>query len=68
MVSCAQEVSKQVSNIIKDNRICLTLGGDHSIGIFGSKLCVNNYIKYFKELLLLMDIFKLEVRTFYYYG
>jgi len=33
MVPCAQEVSKRVANIIRDGRICLTLGGDHSIGV-----------------------------------
>lgn len=31
-VPCAQEVSKKVCEIIQDGRICLTLGGDHSIG------------------------------------
>lgn len=32
VAACTQEVSKQVCNIIRDGRICLTLGGDHSIG------------------------------------
>lgn len=32
VTACNQEVSKQVANIIRDGRVCLTLGGDHSIG------------------------------------
>lgn len=27
-----QEVSKNVERVINDGRICLTLGGDHSLG------------------------------------
>lgn len=30
---CTKELSNQVQNIIKDNRICITLGGDHSIAV-----------------------------------
>ncbi|XP_018567917.1 arginase-1 [Anoplophora glabripennis] len=33
VASCNQELSRNVEKIIKDGRICLTLGGDHSIGI-----------------------------------
>lgn len=29
---CNYEVSKNVQQIIKDGRTCVTLGGDHSIG------------------------------------
>lgn len=32
VAACNHEVSKQVANIIRDGRICLTLGGDHSVG------------------------------------
>lgn len=32
VAACNREVSKQVASIIRDGRICLTLGGDHSIG------------------------------------
>lgn len=31
---CNEQVSKNVEKIIKEGRICLTLGGDHSIGTF----------------------------------
>ena len=33
IVSCARVVSDKVCNIIKDKRICLTLGGDHAISM-----------------------------------
>ncbi|KAF5277713.1 hypothetical protein FQR65_LT03693 [Abscondita terminalis] len=33
MVSCAREVTKRVTEIIKDGRMCLTLGGDHAIAV-----------------------------------
>ncbi|XP_017776807.1 PREDICTED: arginase, hepatic [Nicrophorus vespilloides] len=33
MASCCREVSKNVAKIINDGRICLSLGGDHSIGL-----------------------------------
>lgn len=32
VAACNQQVSKHVANIIRDGRVCLTLGGDHSIG------------------------------------
>lgn len=32
--ACNHELSKTVEQIIKEGRICLTLGGDHSIGRF----------------------------------
>ncbi|KAK9721432.1 Arginase family [Popillia japonica] len=33
VISCSKELSEQVEKVIRDGRICLTLGGDHSIGI-----------------------------------
>lgn len=33
IAACNQEVSKNVANIIRDGRICLTLGGDHAIAV-----------------------------------
>ncbi|KAJ8958828.1 hypothetical protein NQ318_019590 [Aromia moschata] len=33
IASCNYELSKNVERIINDGRICLTLGGDHSLGI-----------------------------------
>ncbi|XP_018326945.1 arginase, hepatic [Agrilus planipennis] len=33
MVACNKEVSKRVRNIIESGRICLTLGGDHTIAV-----------------------------------
>lgn len=33
VAKCNQELSKHVYNIIQDQRVCLTLGGDHSIGL-----------------------------------
>lgn len=33
VAECNRKLAEQVSNIIKDGRICLTLGGDHSIGL-----------------------------------
>lgn len=32
VISCSKELSEQVEKVIRDGRICLTLGGDHSIG------------------------------------
>uniref|UniRef100_A0A1Y1N303 Arginase n=1 Tax=Photinus pyralis TaxID=7054 RepID=A0A1Y1N303_PHOPY len=34
MVACTKVLSKQVTRVLNDGRICLTLGGDHSIGTF----------------------------------
>lgn len=33
IAACNHQVSKQVANIIRDGRICLTLGGDHAIAV-----------------------------------
>lgn len=33
MVSCSREVTKRVTEIIKDGRVCLTVGGDHAIAV-----------------------------------
>ncbi|XP_060517350.1 arginase, hepatic [Cylas formicarius] len=33
VAACNREISKNVSDIIRDGRICITLGGDHSLGI-----------------------------------
>lgn len=33
VAACNYEVSKAVEKIIKDGRICVTLGGDHSLGV-----------------------------------
>ncbi|KRT78577.1 hypothetical protein AMK59_8403 [Oryctes borbonicus] len=33
VISCSKELSDKVEEIVRDDRICLTLGGDHSIGI-----------------------------------
>lgn len=33
MVACAEVLSKQVTQVLKDGRICLTIGGDHSIAL-----------------------------------
>ncbi|CAG9771407.1 unnamed protein product [Ceutorhynchus assimilis] len=33
ITTCNHEVSKSVENILRDGRICVTLGGDHSLGV-----------------------------------
>jgi len=33
VATCTEEVSKSVSKIIRDDRVCVTLGGDHSLGL-----------------------------------
>ncbi|GJQ84107.1 hypothetical protein Trydic_g12081 [Trypoxylus dichotomus] len=33
VISCSKELSNKVEHIVREGRICLTLGGDHSIGI-----------------------------------
>ncbi|KAB0804857.1 hypothetical protein PPYR_01827 [Photinus pyralis] len=33
MVACTKVLSKQVTRVLNDGRICLTLGGDHSIAL-----------------------------------
>lgn len=32
-VECTRVLSEQVQKVIRDNRICITLGGDHSIAV-----------------------------------
>lgn len=34
VASCNQELSNRVFKIMQEGRICLTLGGDHSIGCY----------------------------------
>lgn len=49
VAACNQELSKTVQNILKDGRVCFTLGGDHSIAI-GS---IDGSIKHHKEISLI---------------
>lgn len=37
--ACNFELSKMTEQIIKEGRICLTLGGDHSMGKLSLQLC-----------------------------
>lgn len=32
VISCNRELSENVKKIINDGRVCLTIGGDHSVG------------------------------------
>lgn len=31
--ACTKELSLKVTSVLQNNRICVTIGGDHSIGI-----------------------------------
>lgn len=31
--ACTKELSSKVSSVLQDDRVCVTIGGDHSIGV-----------------------------------
>ncbi|XP_056635810.1 arginase, hepatic [Diorhabda sublineata] len=49
MVSCNEEVSRKVEELLRDDHICLTLGGDHSIAV-GT---VDGHVKAKKDICIL---------------